>query len=59
MEEIKTLAQVEKEHILQTLQILKGDKLRTARVLGVGKTTVYRKLRQWGISANFGMEVAE
>jgi transcriptional regulator of acetoin/glycerol metabolism len=27
-----------------------GDKLTTAKVLGIGKTTLYRKLKEYGIS---------
>src|SRR3984957_13606014 len=36
------LAQLEKQAILETLSKLNGDKLLTARLLGIGKTTLYR-----------------
>jgi transcriptional regulator of acetoin/glycerol metabolism len=45
------LAQLEKEAILETLRKLNGDKLLAARLLGIGKTTLYRKLKEYGIGA--------
>jgi DNA-binding NtrC family response regulator len=44
------LAQLEKQAILDTLRKLNGDKLLAARLLGIGKTTLYRKLKEYGIS---------
>ena len=44
------LAQLEKEAILDTLRKLNGDKLLAARLLGIGKTTLYRKLKEYGIN---------
>jgi transcriptional regulator of acetoin/glycerol metabolism len=35
---------------LDALQQLNGDKLMTARALGIGKTTLYRKLKEYGIA---------
>jgi transcriptional regulator of acetoin/glycerol metabolism len=32
------------------LERLNGDKMATARLLGIGKTTLYRKLREYGIA---------
>ena len=46
---IVPLAEVEKRAILNALDRLKGNKLLTARALGIGKTTLYRKLRTYGI----------
>lgn len=46
---IVPLAEVEKQAILETLERLNGDKLMTARLLGIGKTTLYRKLKAYGI----------
>jgi DNA-binding NtrC family response regulator len=43
------LAQLEKQAILETLRKLNGDKLLAARLLGIGKTTLYRKLKEYGI----------
>lgn len=44
------LVDLEKQAILDALQQLNGDKLMTARALGIGKTTLYRKLKEYGIS---------
>ncbi|HSK45104.1 MAG TPA: sigma-54 dependent transcriptional regulator, partial [Candidatus Binatia bacterium] len=44
------LAELEKQAIIDALQQLNGDKLMTARALGIGKTTLYRKLKEYGIS---------
>jgi len=47
--EIVPLALQEKQAILRTLETLRGDKLLAAKVLGIGKTTLYRKLKEYGI----------
>ena len=47
---IMPLAELEKQAILDALQQLNGDKLMTARALGIGKTTLYRKLKEYGIT---------
>ena len=44
------LAELEKQAILDALHQLNGDKLMTARALGIGKTTLYRKLKEYGIA---------
>jgi two-component system response regulator HydG len=49
-DEIIPLAEVEKNAILGALERLNGDKMSTARRLGIGKTTLYRKLREYGIA---------
>jgi two-component system response regulator HydG len=46
---IKTLAQTEREEILKTIRMLNGDKLKAAKLLDIGKTTLYRKLKEYGI----------
>ena len=47
-EAITPLNQVEKRAILHAIELLKGDKLQAARRLGIGKTTLYRKLKEYG-----------
>jgi DNA-binding NtrC family response regulator len=46
---VKKLAEMEREEILRAIRVLKGDKLLAAKVLGIGKTTLYRKLKEYGI----------
>jgi len=48
--EVVTLAELERQAILGAIRMLKGDKLLAARMLGIGKTTLYRKLKEYGIS---------
>jgi two-component system response regulator HydG len=45
---ITPLAELEKRAILAALEELHGDKLLAARMLGIGKTTLYRKLKEYG-----------
>ncbi|MGA9062055.1 MAG: sigma-54 dependent transcriptional regulator, partial [Terracidiphilus sp.] len=47
--EVKTLAELEREAILGAIRTLHGDKLQAAKLLGIGKTTLYRKLKEYGI----------
>ena len=44
---ISRIADMEKDAILRAIEQLHGDKLMSARLLGIGKTTLYRKLRQY------------
>ena len=46
---IVSIADMEKQAILGTIRQLKGDKLMAARLLGIGKTTLYRKLKEYGL----------
>lgn len=46
---IVTLWELEKRAILQALEQVHGDKLEAARQLGIGKTTLYRKLKEYGV----------
>ena len=41
------MAELEKQAILSTIVQLNGDKLMAARLLGIGKTTLYRKLKEY------------
>jgi DNA-binding NtrC family response regulator len=42
------ISELEKRTILDTISQLNGDKLLAARLLGIGKTTLYRKLKEYG-----------
>src|SRR6266446_5252107 len=41
------LDSIERYTIVKALKETKGDKIAAARILGIGKTTIYRKLRQY------------
>lgn len=44
-----TLASVEKDHIQKVLRYTNGNKTKTAVLLGIGLTTLYRKMEEYGI----------
>jgi DNA-binding NtrC family response regulator len=46
-DELVPLETLEKRAILRALRETSGDKLAAARLLGIGKTTLYRKLKQY------------
>lgn len=41
---VRPLAEIEKEAILDAMRKSSGDKVLAAHALGIGKTTLYRKL---------------
>lgn len=45
-----TLGEVEKEIILDTLNVCHGNKAQTAIILGIPRMTLYRKLKSYGIN---------
>jgi two-component system response regulator HydG len=45
------LLELEKQAILSAIEQLHGDKLLAARLLGIGKTTLYRKLKEYGFQS--------
>jgi two-component system response regulator HydG len=47
--QVLPIAEIEKQAILNTIRQMKGDKLLAARLLGIGKTTLYRKLKEYGL----------
>jgi two-component system response regulator HydG len=48
---IVPMSELERSTILTTITQLNGDKLMAARLLGIGKTTLYRKLKEYGSPA--------
>jgi len=46
-DELTTVEEMERRLILRALRETNGDKLAAARLLGIGKTTLYRKLKQY------------
>ena len=49
-----SLADVEREHILRVLRLHEGNATTAARQLGISRTTLWRKLREYGISRQPG-----
>ena len=47
-DELVPLEELERRAIYRALRETTGDKLAAARLLGIGKTTLYRKLKQYG-----------
>jgi two-component system response regulator HydG len=48
-EPLLPMAEVERRHVLRVLQAMEGNKAEAARVLGIGRKTLYRKLELWGV----------
>ncbi|MDP8254826.1 MAG: helix-turn-helix domain-containing protein, partial [Candidatus Alcyoniella australis] len=48
-DQVLTMAEVERSHIVQTYQRLNSNKSRTARALGIGLQTLHRKLKSYGV----------
>ena len=45
----KTLQEVEKEHIRQTLEMTGDNRAEAARILQIGERTLYRKIKEYGL----------
>lgn len=52
----RSLEEVERDHILRLLQECDGNQSRVARILGISRRTVYRKLRSWGLATDNGAD---
>ncbi|NLE57655.1 MAG: sigma-54-dependent Fis family transcriptional regulator, partial [Planctomycetes bacterium] len=44
-----TMEQMERIHIANTLKLTGGNREKTAKILGIGARTLYRKLREYGL----------
>ena len=44
-----SLPESEKQTITKALEATKGDRTKAARALGIGRTTLYRKIREYGL----------
>jgi two-component system response regulator HydG len=44
------LADVERAHVLRVLERCGGSQPEAARALGIGRTTLWRKLREYGVA---------
>ena len=48
--EIVPMDEIEKREVVRAVSLCGGDVIKAAEALKMGKTTVYRKLKQWGYS---------
>ena len=46
---VPTLDELERTHILRVLELCEGQKTKAASMLGINRTTLWKKLRQYGI----------
>ncbi len=46
----RSLAEVERELIAENLALMDGNREKTAKLLGIGERTLYRKLKEYGLS---------
>jgi len=46
---VRAIEEIEKEYILAALEVNGGNQTRTARQLGIGSATLYRRLKSYGI----------
>ncbi|MGH9412920.1 MAG: sigma-54-dependent transcriptional regulator [Terriglobales bacterium] len=56
---VRPIAELEREAIFDALAHVKGDKIQAARLLGIGKTTLYRKLKEYAYAADQGSDLSE
>lgn len=49
---IVTLPELERRAILEALRYTKGDRTMAASLLGIGRTTLYRKLKDYGVETS-------
>jgi two-component system response regulator HydG len=50
--ELLTLEEVERRHVLRVLEACNGNRTDAAKVLGLDRKTLYRKLLRWGVSGD-------
>jgi DNA-binding NtrC family response regulator len=56
--EVSPLEDLERRAILTALRATGGDRLQAAKLLGIGKTTIYRKLKDYGLDDEDRVESA-
>ena len=55
LEDQPTLNDLEKRYILETLRATKGNKVLTCERLGISNTTLWRKLKEYGVAQESGI----
>ncbi len=49
---VPTLDELERAHILKVLELCEGQKTKAAQMLGINRTTLWKKLRQYGLETD-------
>ena len=49
---VPTLDELERAHILKVLELCENQKTKAAQMLGINRTTLWKKLRQYGLEAD-------
>jgi DNA-binding NtrC family response regulator len=49
---VPTLDELERAHILRVLELCEGQKTKAAQLLGINRTTLWKKLRQFGLDGD-------
>ncbi len=49
-DEVLPLAEVERRHILNAMQVFRGNRTRVSGALGISKSTLWRKLKAYGVT---------
>ncbi len=56
-DQVLTIAELEQRYTLEVLGRYKGNRTRTAKALGIGANTLWRKLKSWGVPPARGEEL--
>ena len=46
----KVREQAEREHIISVIRLTQGNRVQAARILGISRKTLWKKLKQLGVS---------
>ena len=56
VQRVRTLREVEEEHVQYALRVSNGNKKRAAAALGISRDTLYRKIAEFGLTKNAPQE---
>ncbi len=48
-DDVMPMAELERRYVIEVLERYKGNRTRTAKALGIGANTLWRKLKGWGV----------
>ena len=52
VQRVRTLREVEEEHVQYALRVSNGNKKRAAAALGISRDTLYRKIAEFGLTTH-------